>query len=300
MCKLIRNLTVVVPKQIVSRDGYEPERLAHFERLTGIKKTRRFSGTPAEFLKAGIGLFGKILPQIPYYKGIILVTQTPSRLSPANAMDLLPLSSNRDIPVFDVNQSCDGFIYGLKLANSLAEYEHDTFLVVCMDMLRFENGTEESLIFSDAISFCMVRPLGWGKFRFLNNDEGKEILCAGTDGKMKMDGGAVFDFVTRNVPRMISDYVEHNWKFDALVQHQANLSMMNLVVKRSGFEGEHLTSIEEYGNQSMVSIPCTLAANEEKILGKRVLICGYGAGYSAAITGLPKWSDKPVSRILEV
>lgn len=301
----IESLTIGVPKHALDRSLFvkDATQLESFEKLTGIKKTRRWH-------KPDSGdLFGRVEAKIKKESicAVIYVTQSPFRLSPCCAVDVhhsLKLPSN--IPVFDVNQSCDGFIYGLWLARKIlmGATDQDRVLMVCFDALRFSKTPVESLIFSDAISFTVVRKeYGTRNFHshFHTNGAGASVLFAGRDGQMAMDGGKVFDFVTKNVPNQIQEYERSCLPlgFDYLCQHQANLSMMKIVDKRSGFSSKSLYSIEEYGNQSMVSIPTALAYNEQSILGKNILLAGYGAGWCTAVTGI-KWSAKMVSEIIEV
>ncbi len=279
---MIEKLVVAVPKKIIDRSGIDCK---DFERITGIKKTRRFS----------LGnVWQLVVPALEKFRGvegieqIIVVTQSRTRNIPAMAIDVLSqLNLNPKIPVFDVNQSCSGFIYGLYLSCSSRRT-----LVVCADCLELDDS---ELIFSDAACVFVFDHNSPLNFSF-HNDPNISALWADTDGYMRMDGGKVFDFVTKNIPPLIRELP----MADYFCQHQANESMMKLVAKRAGYtDDQNLMSIHEYGNQSMVSIPTCLAYNEQKILGKEVLLAGYGAGFSAALTTI-KWPAKSVSTIIEV
>lgn len=299
---MIRSLTVGV--------GTEIDRLAHvnsqkvpltvirqFERVTGIAKTRRFSGTATELaVKTALahkGFAGEF--EDPF--ALIVVTQSPDRRSPCMAVDVhRALRLARTIPAFDVNQSCCGFIYGLALAKTLGV----PVLLVCVDMLRATPDTIDELIFSDAACAAFVDPsIALHSPLFHTDGSGAEKLTSDEKGLLCMDGGAVFDFVTSHVPQLLRAYEDFSGSYDYLAQHQPNLSMMKIVEKKSGFTERSLHSIQEYGNQSMVSVATAIAMNEKEALGKRLLLAGYGAGWSAAVMGV-RWSDTPVSRIVEI
>lgn len=301
----IESLIIGVPKAILDRSLFvkDPQQLASFEKMTGIKKTRRWLGCDDE------NLFKRVEEKLDKKSicAVILITQSPFRLSPCCAVDIhQTLNLPKNIPVFDVNQSCDGFIYGLWLSRKILKgTDHNKrVLLVCFDQLRFAKTPVESLIFSDAISFAVIKGMPPGQMDwdsdFFTDGDGASVLFAGRDGQMEMDGGKVFDFVTKNIPTQIISYClpyERNFAF--LCQHQANLSMMKIVDRRSGFQDRSLYSIEEYGNQSLVSIPTALAYNEQKILGKNILLAGYGAGWCSAITGIG-WANEKISEIIEV
>jgi len=206
------------------------------------------------------------------------------------------LALPKEIPAFDVNQSCDGFLYGLWLASRIGKT-----LLVCFDMLRFEQSPIESLIFSDAACVAVIhnKELEPFSLEFYNDGLGADKLYSNVDGNMKMDGGAVYDFATSKVPELVKKMQSICGPHDFLVQHQPNLSMMKIIDKRCGFDGASLRSVEKYGNQSMVSIPTALASNEDRILGAHVLMVGYGAGYSAA-AGCVVWPNSPICKVIEI
>src|SRR5690606_7800759 len=122
---------------------------------------------------------------------------------------------------------------------------------------------------------------------------------AGLNGEMQMDGSDVFDFVTTKVPELIEKFVGAYDHIGYFCPHQANMAMNRILAKRAGYTERTLYSIGEYGNQSMCSIPTALAMHEEKILGKHVLLAGFGAGYTATV-GSVKWPQQKVAKIVEV
>lgn len=298
---MITSLTVMTPREVMDRSPYDADQLASFERVTGILKTRRFQYGTAEMIRRAVELARPTL-SLDGIGAVIVVTQSPERLSPCMAMSVhRQLGLSHNVMAFDVNQSCDGFIYGCWIGSTVAVTSLHS-LVICADRLRFEGNTPvESLIFSDAVAVAQVTE-GYPTGCFHSDGAGEGYLNSSLDGKMHMDGGATFDFVTRNISAFAKNFCENHGGSDYLCQHQSNLSMMNIVEKRIGmnrFPGGSLNSLQEYGNQSMVGIPTALALNENKILGKAVTMLGYGAGWSAAIMKT-RWSEKRISKIYEV
>lgn len=297
---VIESLTVVTPSELVDRSAFNPSDVTNFERVTGIRHTRRWGQPAAELAMTALHhhklTYGLDKDNID---ALIVVTQSPDTKSPCMAVELHhSLGLPPDVPAFDINQSCDGFIYGLDMATRVADRKA---IVVCVDKLRAREETLESLLFSDAASVAVIdsRYRHPSRAFYFTDGSKRGKLCADAEGYLRMDGAAVFDFVTREVPNFIKRYpggVGDDWM---LCQHQANLSMMRLVAKRSGFDGRCLSSIERWGNMSLVSIPAALADEEVRILGKTVLLCGYGAGFCAAEIALD-WPRLRVAQILEV
>lgn len=298
---MISSLTVVTPREVVDRSSYEQNTLRKFEEVTGIKKTRRWKGSATSLALEAALIHDARTPAGRRFDAVVVVTQSPDRKSPCMAVEIhRELMLPPDVPAFDVNQSCCGFIYGLDIARRMVPRGRYA-LLVCVDKLRAKPGTLDELIFSDAAAVATVegyRKPAW-EVDYITDGEGAEKLCADRDGLLHMDGGAVFDFVTKAVPTMLAGYQEGQGAADFLAQHQPNLSMMRLVEKRSGFPGRALCSIEEYGNMSLCSLPAALAAEEVRILGSTVLMCAYGAGFSAAALSVD-WSETPVSVIREI
>jgi 3-oxoacyl-[acyl-carrier-protein] synthase-3 len=99
-----------------------------------------------------------------------------------------------------------------------------------------------------------------------------------------MDGFKVFSFVAAKVKPMLAQFIAESGPFDRFVPHQANMYMLRQLAKGLGVESKMLLSGEEYGNVGSASIPLTLAAAaaKEDLRSKRVLLAGFGAGFSAA------------------
>lgn len=296
---MIDGLFVAVPKNIVDRDKYDPVQLSQFEKVTGIKKTRRWTTSTEDTIKIAINNF-KLNEGIGHIDSVIVVTQTPSRLSPCMAMTVVQeMGFPSEVMAFDINQSCTGYIYGLHVAKSLGGRS----LLVCIDQLRYSGeGPDDmgALIFSDAISFTVISGYANNSLRcgYKTFARGINKLYCTIEGKMKMSGADVFDIMTKEVPPFIK-LATAGFDAEVMVMHQANESMCDLIVRRSEFDGFVPKSINEYGNCSLNSIPVTIAANEEELLDKRCLLVGFGAGFSLAGAAL-QWSKSKVCQIVEM
>ena len=284
---MIESVLVGVPKDTVPRGTTED--VIKFERVTGIKVTRRTKMNTYNMICSLIDQMPRIL-DVPDH--LIVITQSPDQLSPCMAAeihDYLDLPSS--VISFDINHACDGWVFGVNLANKLG----GRTMLICADRLRYAPNPIEALMFSDSATITMITA-GMNPFKSFTDGSKSKCLYAGLDGTMEMRGGDVFDFVTSKMPGFIDSFMRG---YDYLVPHQANLSMLKLIEMRTEYKGKTLYSIEEYGNQSMNSIPTCIAHNESKVLGKQLLAVGFGAGFTAAGIGI-HWPKTPITRIVEI
>lgn len=104
-----------------------------------------------------------------------------------------------------------------------------------------------------------------------------------------LDGLAVFDFTIKVVPENIKKVLKYanltQNDINVLCLHQANKQIIQSVAAEAGFEDETkvpYTAFENYGNNTMCSIPTTLACLDKEIKKDKLLCCGYGNGLIAA------------------
>lgn len=99
-----------------------------------------------------------------------------------------------------------------------------------------------------------------------------------------MDGIAVFDFTINSVPKNINELLNYaNMKVSdipVLCLHQANKQIIQQVANIAGFDVEKAPykAFENFGNNTMCSIPTTLSLLDKEIKRKNILCCGYGNG----------------------
>lgn len=305
---MIKSLTIAIPKNIVDRSHLKSEALDNFERVTGIKKTRRFEYGTGRAISESLDMIPR--DKLNNIDAVIVVTQSPDRLSPCMAVDVhRKLGLKSDMPCFDINNSCNGWLTGLYVAGQLQRKT----LLICADQIRFKkplpldasdrekNASEiESLIFSDSVSITVVPAFFNPGVEFMTDGDGSDKLYCGLDGTMCMDGAYVTEFVATKIPPAIAAFEKSDGvNTQLLVPHQPNLTLLKLIEFRSGFKDKCLYSVEEYGNMSLNSIPITIAYNEERCLKKGLLMCGFGAGMLATLMKF-KWTEKPITKIVEI
>lgn len=228
---------------------------------------------------------------------LVFVTQTPDLPQPCNA-NLLHgrLGLGKGAAVFDVNQGCSGWVYGLWLAHLMVSAGG------CRKILLLAGDTITRLIhpldratlplFGDACSATLVvreenAPPAW--FALHSDGAGAmaihvphggarspsapgEILPEKTDADgsvrtaahLHMNGLEVFNFTLREEPAAVRELLAYAGKTveetDAFVFHQANAFILQNLAKRLRLPAEKvpLGTTGRYGNQSSASIPAAL------------------------------------------
>lgn len=102
-----------------------------------------------------------------------------------------------------------------------------------------------------------------------------------------LDGLSVFDFTINCVPENIKsllNYLDMDVSdVNALCLHQANKQIVQSVASASGFDENDESKVpyaafENYGNNTMCSIPTTLALLDKSICREKLLCCAFGNG----------------------
>lgn len=113
-----------------------------------------------------------------------------------------------------------------------------------------------------------------------------------TSANLYMNGAEIFNFTLRTVPASVNQLLEklqmHFEDFDWIVFHQANQYMLDHLQKKLRIPKERFViSMEQTGNTVSSSIPIALAdlASTGRLKsGQRVMLVGFGVGYSWAAT----------------
>lgn len=171
----------------------------------------------------------------------------------------------------------------------------------CATLLEYTEKEHLSHYNIDTISSgfeAIVAPFSGTRFRFnINKDEDFELISklrlerltlpTGNEQNLLsnyMDGIAVFDFTIKVVPETIKTLLNEvglsQKDIPALCLHQANKQIVQAVAQGAGFEEEKAPyeAFENYGNNTMCSIPTALALLNKNISRKNLCCCAYGNG----------------------
>ncbi|HBI6897439.1 TPA: beta-ketoacyl-ACP synthase III [Clostridium perfringens] len=239
---------------------------------------------------------------------IILATVTPDNFTPSTACIVQDKLGAKNAWAFDINAACTGFIYALKLGRSLIRSgEAKNALIIGAETLS------KALNWEDRGS-CVLFGDGAGAIVLTSTEEDCGIKCVNvkSDGSkgdslviqglplnspfkdvrevsknyINMNGREIFKFATKVMEESIVEILEkENIKIEdisAIIPHQANLRIIDYVVKRLGIPREKfVTNLQNYGNTSGASIPIALceSINEGNLKkGDNIIMVGFGGG----------------------
>ena len=222
---------------------------------------------------------------------VIAATFSKERRFPSLAVEIAAeLGLSAQTAAFDLDMACSAYPYAVYLAGKHCADTGKKALVIDGDVQsRLVDKTDHATgeIFSDAVTASLVSVNSGGQspnsggqslWSFLSRYD-EALTCPGT-GPIRMDGMKVFSFVATEVSQFLREFLAAAGEIDAFVPHQANPYMVRQLAKSLGIGEKLLVLPEEMKNPGSASIALTLKQNAAN--GKRVLIAGFGAGYSAA------------------
>lgn len=270
---------------------------------------------------------------------LLFISQTPDYRMPATSVTLQHrLGLGNNTIAFDINLGCSAFIYGMSVAYAMINNSGLRKAIILDGETRSKvysvKDRRTGFIFGDGgVAAIVERNEKFGESTFsLNSDGSRENLIkinAGgyrnpsscetvkekivdeygnvrTEEQGYMNGGDVFTFVNREVPRDIIKTLEYTNRdkdsFDFIIFHQANNFINMHVAKKLKLDINKIPStIEKYGNTSSVSVPLTIVSElKGKMDGeKSLLLSAFGVGMTWA-TAIVPFVDLKISDIVEI
>ncbi len=203
---------------------------------------------------------------------------------------------------FDLNAACAGFCYGLGIAShTVRAGAGKHVLLIGVDKLTDWTDLDDrstAIIFADGAGAVIVSasateeigPVAWGS----DETQTGAIYIKDRNSSMYQDGQAVFRWATTQIAPVGIRAVESAGldlsDIDAVVTHQANLRIVDAIVKKLIKEGVRsdvmvARDIVTTGNTSSASVPIALCRARdagEIASGDLVLSVGFGAGLTFA------------------
>jgi 3-oxoacyl-[acyl-carrier-protein] synthase-3 len=326
-CSQIAGIATTLPPQsvdLLSLDALWDRRvLQTIIKATGINKVRVAGDgvTAADLCRdAAARLLEAMNCPADQIDGLILITQTPDVPVPATSALLQHrLGLKKNIVAFDINQGCNGYIYGLLQAELLIGAGACRHVLVCAgDTLASRNvgprDRSTRMVFGDAGTATLVVPGNSNDYFNIHTDGSGAphiIIRAGgarcpstaetraekpieggnfvSDEHIYMNGMEVMGFAMREVPKIIDETLhDAGWtkdQVDLFALHQANQFMIDSLSRKMDLPAAVVPfGCAEIGNTSAASIPVMLCQEGEKLRQNRplnrVVLCGFGVGLS--------------------
>lgn len=232
---------------------------------------------------------------------IITCTTTPDNSFPSTASKLQGYLGLGNVPSFDLQAVCSGFIYGLHVADSLIKSrKYKTILLVGaekMSSLMDWSDRATCILFGDGAGAVILQYsddnsgiidsniYSDGRYHDILYTDGG-VSSNGKTGKIKMKGQEVFRHAVEKMSK-IAEGILHNNNFtiddvNHFIPHQANVRIIDAVVERLKINPSKVVkTVAKHANCSAASIPLALASlksygNIKK--GDLLLFTAIGAG----------------------
>ena len=317
----ISGISVCVPKkQIINNKFLKFKDKKEFIRHTGVNKhfldLKRSISTSDLCQVASNNIIKNLNWKKKDIGFLLFVSQTRDFMLPNTACVLQKrLGLNKNILAYDIPLGCSGFVFGLYTAFLMSKNMKTKGLLLSGDMSsRFIDFKDKKMLglFGDAGTAVAIdykkKASNFSYFSFGTDGGGYKNLIYNSDGMdlkkskkfLEMDGAKIFEFALDEVPAQINKLISKSKNsinsIDYFVFHQANKFLLKTLMKKLKIPSQKIIySIDDFGNTNAASIPITIFKNLKNKKNLKVLISGFGVGYSwaSAILNLnnPKFSS---------
>ena len=296
-----------LPKKIVSNEDLKKLVDTSDEWIysrTGIKQ--RHIAEDSEFtsnlaINAALSAFkdSKIKPED--IDCIIVATTTPDNTFPSTATKVQNFFKLKDIPSFDIQAVCSGFIYGLQISDSFIKSEK------FKNILLIGSETLSKIVDWDDRRTCVLFGDGAGSIILSADKKKNGILSAKIHsdgewidslyadggpslnqkvGKIRMKGQDIFKQAVNKLSQATIDALKEcnlsKKDIDWFVPHQANQRIILSTAKKLGIdENKTISTVINHANTSAASIPLAISSSIKsgKIKKNDILaLCAIGGG----------------------
>ena len=234
---------------------------------------------------------------------VVVATMTPDTMSPSCAAKVQGAIGANNAFAFDISAACAGFVFALSTGIKMlsAGNQKHGIVIGAETMLSVLDWKDRStaILFGDGAGAVLLEKTDDATLfvETLRSDglKGDALVCGErleqhTLSTMKMDGRGVFELVSREVPKNISETLEKAHmsadEVDLYILHQANIRLIEQVAKKLKQPIDKFpTNLERVGNTSAASVPILLdelVQNQSITIGsgQKLLLSGFGGGLS--------------------
>lgn len=227
---------------------------------------------------------------------LILVTQSPEDLLPANSISL---SNKLNLPssvfTFDFNQGCSGFVQSFLLMSNVIK-KFKTGLIVTVDRYRSKLNPKDrstNAVFSDGAAAIILKENKKFKIHYdttLTDGSKRDWLYQSTGsengGFLHMSGSEIWLFTRKKVVPQIEGAImfclKNNLSIEAIYIHQASKVVVEGIKDALGVYGELiLENYMHYGNTVSSTIPILINDFPISKQGGVVIMSGFGVGLTS-------------------
>jgi 3-oxoacyl-[acyl-carrier-protein] synthase-3 len=227
---------------------------------------------------------------------IIVATSSPEKISPSIACTIHEkLQIEKNIPAFDINAVCSGFVYALTIASSMIESGTCTNILLIATEAYSKNTNwddQHSVFFGDGAGAVVVTKSekGWLYSELQANGKGTGMtgFQQPLNAPFIMKGKEVWQQAVTVLPKSIIDVLTNTntniEDISMLVPHQPSINILKIIANEVGLPMHKVkTVMDKYANIAGASIPIALdeaLKHKEIVLGDKILLTAIGSGWT--------------------
>jgi 3-oxoacyl-[acyl-carrier-protein] synthase III len=227
---------------------------------------------------------------------IIVATSSPEQVAPSIACTIHnKLNIKKDVPAFDINAVCTGFVYAAMLAGPLISTgAYENILIIATE--AYSNNTDwghrNSVFFGDGAGAVVMNYSedGWMIPEISSNGSGTGMT--GFSCKISetfiMHGKEVWDHAIKVLPKSINNVLLESGLMRSdikmIVPHQPSINILKELSNSVGIPMDNVkTVMDKYANIAGASVPIALHSairSNEISVGDNIILTAVGSGWT--------------------
>lgn len=227
---------------------------------------------------------------------IVVATSSPEQISPSTACVIHSMfMPEKNIPAFDINAVCSGFVYAINLITPLVYHGvYNNVLVIATEAYSKSTdwGDRHSVFFGDGAGAIVLGKTNGGWISCDLNADGRDTGMTGfvmpKDGVFKMNGPEVWAQAIKVLPDTIRAVLKKSdtnlEDIKLIIPHQPSINILKVVANDLGISMDKVKTImHKYANIAGASIPIALDEvinNNEINYGDTIVLSAIGSGWT--------------------
>lgn len=227
---------------------------------------------------------------------IIVSTSSPDKISPSTA-SIMAKKLGLNVPCFDLNAVCSGFVYGIQLATNLIKNEvyKNVLLVGTETYSKITDWRHRnSIFFGDGAGAVVIskKEDSWMTSDVYGDIEFEQAFECNSGSTFNMNGSGVYNFATTALPKAIKEVMEkYNISKEDIkwmIPHQPGHRILLKTAELLDFPLDKIIfNMDKFANTASASIPMALDVlyKDNKIKKGDILILpSVGAGWAYGVS----------------
>lgn len=227
---------------------------------------------------------------------IIVATSSPEQISPSTACIIHnKFNIEKNIPSFDINAVCSGFVYAVNLVAPLISFGvYKNVLIIATETYsKVTNWHDQHCVFfGDGSGAVVIGTSNDGWVSCVNNANGKDTGMTGfklpIGGPFIMKGKEVWSQAIKVIPESVKNILKISnvdiSEVDMIVPHQPSINILKIIAEDLGIPMTKVkTVMDKYANIAGASVPIALddaVKNGEIKKGDTIVLTAIGSGWT--------------------